>query len=219
MSIFKTTLPVMMGYVPLGAAFGVLAVKTGLSFYYIIALSVFVYAGAGQFLILALFSANASVLTIGVSVFLLNLRHMFYSLSMISSFKDIKFGKWYLIFSLTDETFALLKTTKIEHERKDKIYFIISFLNQIYWIVGTILGSIGANLINVGYKGIEFCLSALFVVLSIELYKESKNTKSLFLAFILGLFGMLFLPSNNMLIITLSVCLFTLIALKRWINE
>lgn len=209
----------MMGYVPLGAAFGVLAVKTGVSFYYILALSMFVYAGAGQFLILALFSANASVLTIGISVFLLNLRHMFYSLSMISSFKDIKFAKWYLIFSLTDETFALLKTAKIEHKQKDKIYFLISFLNQIYWVIGSILGAVGANLVSFSYKGIEFCLSALFVVLSIELYKDSKNQKTLFLAFILGLFGMLFLPSENMLIITLSICLFALMMLKRWVNE
>lgn len=217
--MFKTTLPVMMGYVPLGAAFGVLAVKTGVSFYYILALSMFVYAGAGQFLILALFSANASVLTIGISVFLLNLRHMFYSLSMISSFKDVKFGKWYLIFSLTDETFALLKTSKIEHKQKDKIYFLISFLNQIYWIIGSILGAVGANLVSFSYKGIEFCLSALFVVLSIELYKESKNQKTLALAFLLGLFGMLFLPSENMLIITLSICLLALLVLKRWVNE
>jgi 4-azaleucine resistance transporter AzlC len=206
-----------MGYIPLGIAFGLLAVQVGIAWYYALLMSVFIYAGSAQFLCALLFSQMASLLEIFIAIFLLNLRHFFYGLSMISEFKTLKgVARKYAIFGLTDETFALLKSVKTQKEEKEKAYVTITLLNQIYWVVGTLIGAmLGGSLSSFDFKGIEFALCALFVVLSIELYQRSKDTKVLILSLAIGLFGILYLPPKDMLIISLLICSFFLLILKR----
>lgn len=210
LQIFKTTIPVLMGYVPLGAAFGLLATSMQIPLHYSILMSIVFYAGSGQFLALSLFGAGAGYVETFVSIFLLNLRHSFYGISIMNEYESVKKGKKYLIFSLTDETFALLKTLDIKEDKKDKYFFFISFFNQLYWIIGTIIGALIGAVLPFNYKGIEFSLTALFVVLSIEIYKKNPYKKALILAFLLGFLG-LFLPSSQMLILTLSIALFFII--------
>ena len=155
------------------------------------------------------------MLEIGIATFLLNLRHTFYGLSMISSFKPFSWKKHYLIFGLTDETFALLKTSDIAEQNQEKVYLTITFLNQCYWIIGSVMGALLGNIIPFNYEGIEFSLTALFVVLSIELYKKSKLHKPFFVALIIGLFGMILFPPQKMLILSLCLAAFVLIVFKR----
>jgi 4-azaleucine resistance transporter AzlC len=204
-----------MGYIPLGIAFGLLCVKLGIAWYYAFCMSVFIYAGSAQFLCALLFTQMASLTQIFIAIFLLNLRHFFYGLSMINEFKTVKgFAKKYLIFALTDETFALLKTLELPEEKREKAFVGITFLNQTYWITGTLIGSFGGSLLSFDFKGIEFALCALFVVLGIELYQKSRAKKTLFLSLLIGLFGILYLQPSNMLIISLLLCSFCLITLK-----
>ncbi len=221
LSIVKLTIPVFMGYISVGIAFGLLANQLGFAWYFAFLMSAIIYAGAGQFLALSLFSLKSGYFEIAVSTFLLNLRHSFYGLSMIRAFKDLGWVKKYLIFSLTDETFALLQTmphVKDIHERK-KAYFFISFLNQFYWILGTLAGSLIGNSININYKGIEFALTSLFVVLAIEIYKKYPNKKVFFISILVGIFGIIFLPSSQMLVISLFLCIVLLFLFKNWINS
>lgn len=218
-SIVKLTIPVMMGYIPLGMAFGLLASKLLIPWYYAFAMSLFIFAGAGQFLALTLFASQATILEIGIATFLLNLRHTFYGISMISALKGMGKGKQYIIFGLTDETFALLKTATIHAKEKEKIYTIITGLNQSYWVLGSLIGAVLGNIIPFDYTGIEFALTALFVVLSIELYLKNPSPKPLLIALVIGLAGMVLLPSAKMLIISLSVATGLLIGLRGWINE
>ncbi len=215
LSIFKLTIPVIMGYIPLGMAFGLLLAKLSIPWYYAFLMSTFIYAGAGQFLALTLFASQATILEIGLATFLLNLRHTFYGLSMISSFKNFSWKRHYLIFGLTDETFALLKTSEIAEESREKAYLWITFFNQCYWVIGSIIGALLGNIIPFNYEGIEFSLTALFVVLSIELYKKSKLHKPFLVAMIIGLFGMVFFPPQKMLILSLCLAAFVLIVFKR----
>ena len=142
LAIFKLTIPVMMGYIPLGMAFGLLLSKLLIPWYYAFFMSVFIFAGSGQFLALTLFASQATILEIGIATFLLNLRHTFYGLSMISAFKDFSWKKNYLIFGLTDETFALLKTSDVPEANREKVYLWITFLNQCYWIIGSVVGAL-----------------------------------------------------------------------------
>lgn len=214
--IFKNTIPVAFGYISLAMTYGILAQNAGMPIWAIILASVIVYAGSGQFLLVSLLSAGAGLLEIFVASFLLNLRHMFYALTLLSEILALK-HKFYLIFALTDETFALLKTIKIEPENLDKVYNLTAFLNQIYWLFGTILGIFVANFIKIDYSGIEFCLTALFVVLSVELFKDNRNYKILFLAIFLGIFALSFLPPHFMLIITLISGLVIILGAKKWI--
>lgn len=221
LSIFKLTIPVLMGYISAGMAFGLLAEQLHIPIYYAIFMSVIIYAGAGQFLAITLFASLAGYTEIAIATFLLNLRHSFYGLSMIRAFENMGLVKPYLIFGLTDETFALLQTMphiKDKSKRK-RAYFLITFLNQIYWILGTLLGALVGKAIKINYQGIEFALTALFVVLAIELYKKYPNKKLLALSSLIGLGGMLFLPSSSMLVVSLSVAFILLLTLKGWINE
>lgn len=217
--IIKLTIPVMMGYIPLGMAFGLLATSMAIPWYYAFFMSLFIFAGAGQFLALSLFATQATLLEVGIATFLLNLRHTFYGLSMISAFKDLGRAKHYLIFGLTDETFALLKTATITSDDKARIYTWITALNQSYWVVGSLIGAGLGNIIPFDYTGIEFSLTALFVVLSVELYRKHPSPKPLMLALLIGLSGMVIFPSDKMLILSLSLAAGLLIGLRGWINE
>jgi len=214
-TIVKLTIPVMMGYIPLGMAFGLLLAKLLIPWYYAFFMSVFIFAGSGQFLALTLFASQATILEIGIATFLLNLRHTFYGLSMISAFKDFSWKKHYLIFGLTDETFALLKTNEVDKNERERVYLWITFLNQCYWIIGSVAGAVLGNIVPFNYQGIEFSLTALFVVLSIELYTKNRLHKPFFVALIIGLFGMVFFPPQKMLILSLCLAAFVLIVFKR----
>lgn len=215
LALFKLTIPVLMGYIPLGMAFGLLLSKLLIPWYYALFMSIFIFAGSGQFLALTLFASQATILEIGIATFLLNLRHTFYGLSMISTFKTFSWKKHYLIFGLTDETFALLKTSDVPEANREKAYLLITFLNQSYWIIGSVVGALLGNILPFNYDGIEFSLTALFVVLSIELYKKNRLHKPFFVALIIGLLGMLVFPPQKMLILSLCMAAFVLIVFKR----
>jgi 4-azaleucine resistance transporter AzlC len=217
--IFKLTIPVLMGYIPLGMAFGLLLSKLAIPWYYAFFMSSLIFAGSGQFLALSLFASQATMLEIAIATFLLNLRHTFYGLSMISSFKGFSWKKHYMIFGLTDETFALLKTTEVDKKERERVYFIIAALNHSYWIIGGLIGAILGNILPFNYKGVEFSLTALFVVLSIDLYKKSRLTKSLLLAIIIGFVGMLYFPSDKMLILSLALATVILIVFRKVLDE
>ena len=110
-----------MGYIPLGMAFGLLASSLLIPWYYAFLMSAFIFAGAGQFLALGLFATSATIVEVAVATFLLNMRHFFYSLSLIDTLKSMGVAREYVIFGLTDETFALLKTAKIDKDRKSVV--------------------------------------------------------------------------------------------------
>jgi 4-azaleucine resistance transporter AzlC len=213
------TIPVLMGYIPLGMAFGLLLSSLNMPWYYAFFMSIFIFAGAGQFLALGLFATQATILEIGIATFLLNLRHTFYGLSMISSLKDFSWKKYYVIFGLTDETFALLKTRDIDKKDRERVYLIITALNQSYWVIGSIIGAVLGNILPFDYKGIEFSLTALFVVLSIELYNKSKQHKPFLIALIIGFVGLFIFPSDKMLILSLGLCSVILILFRRSIED
>lgn len=220
-SIFKLTIPVLMGYISAGMAFGLLAEQFHIPSFYALFMSVIIYAGAGQFLAVSLFASMAGYIEIAIATFLLNLRHSFYGLSMIRAFENMGLVKPYLIFGLTDETFALLQTMPHikDRQKRKKAYFLITFLNQIYWIIGTLGGTLVGKSLKINYQGVEFALTALFVVLAIELYKKYPNKKLLYLSLLIGVCGMILLPSSSMLVISLTIAFILLLVLRGWISE
>ncbi len=220
LSILKLTIPVFMGYISAGIAFGILSVKLGLSIYQTILMSLIVYAGAAQFLAVGLFASGTGFIEIFIAIILLNLRHSFYGLSLLRAFRKLGLAKIYLIFGLTDETFAILQTMpKISDTKKrKKAYLLITVLNHIYWIIGGFLGALLGESLKINHEGIGFALTALFVVLAIELYKKSPNKKILILSLMIALFGFLFVPKSYMLVVCIGLALVLLLGLKRWIN-
>jgi 4-azaleucine resistance transporter AzlC len=180
---FEISIPVMMGYSVLGFAFGLLVTSFHYPWYLALLMSVVIYAGALQFLAVGFFYSKLGMIDMFIASIFVNLRQSFYGLSVLKKFKKVGKLKPYLIFGLTDETYALLTTIKEDPRLKSKYYyFYLTLLNHSYWIIGSLMGAIFGSLIKLNTKGLDFSLTALFIVLAIEQYKANKN----FIPFIIG---------------------------------
>ncbi|MEL0615545.1 AzlC family ABC transporter permease [Cobetia marina] len=203
----RQTLPVMFGYIPLGAAFGVLFTQFPLSPWLGLLMSVIILAGAGQFLAVALLGAGAGVTEVAVATLLLNSRHLFYGLSLLERFREAGIAKLYLIFGLTDETYSLLSSLPRSGERDDKaarrndqrLMLRITALNQLWWVLGTALG-LAAGQLTFDSSGIEFALTALFVVLGIEQWYALRERWPFLLGLVITLAGLWVLPHDQLLL-------------------
>jgi 4-azaleucine resistance transporter AzlC len=170
------TLPVFTGYIVLGAAYGILMDSKGFSLLWILVASVFVYAGSMQFVTVALLAVGFDPFGAFLMTLAVNARHLFYGISMLDQYRGIGRMKPYLIFSLTDETFSIVCSAKPPEDVDRKwFYFFISLLDHIYWIVGSLLGGILGGLLPINTKGIDFVLTALFVVILINQWKSATN--------------------------------------------
>ncbi|ANE35988.1 branched-chain amino acid transport protein, AzlC family [Campylobacter iguaniorum] len=216
--IFKITIPAMVGYIPLGIAFGLFGLSFGLDGVLVVLTSLLVYAGSAEFLLVGMISAHAGLLEVFLAIFLINLRHCFYTMALLDDLKALKF-KFYAIFALTDESFAILKAQNYikNVQNYDMAVNLTLFLNQIYWVLGVSIGVfIGKNL-KIDYAGIDFSLTALFVVLSYELYRQNKNYKVLLLGFIIGIAGLFIFSDKFFLMGTLLSATIFLLVFKRWL--
>ena len=165
----RTTIPVFLGYISCGIAFGLVTVNAGYPWWLAPATGILIFAGAGQFLAIPLFAAGTPVLAILATELLLNIRHIVYGLPLINQFKGCRRTKPYLIYALTDETFSLLTTTEVPAGvRAEDYYFMVSLLDQTYWVGGSLIGGLAGAIIPFDMTGVDFALTALFAVLSID---------------------------------------------------
>lgn len=148
---FRDTIPVMTGYLFLGFGFGILAQQNGLSLWWALAMSAFIYAGSMQFVAVTMLSGGTNIFAAALTTLAVNARHLFYGLSMIDRYKSTGKKKPYLIFSLTDETYSLVSQKEPGQDRGN-YYFLVSALDQFYWCFGTLLGAAAGQWIF-GEKG------------------------------------------------------------------
>ena len=177
----RTTIPVFLGYISCGTAFGLITINAGFPWWLSPAMGILIFAGAGQFVAIPLFAANASIPVILVTELLLNIRHIVYGLPLINQYKKCCRFKPYLIYALTDETFSILTTTNIPPDiPAEEYYFYVSILNQFYWVTGSLIGAIAGTMIPFDMTGVDFALTSLFAVLSIDqIQKFFRERKSL----------------------------------------
>ena len=173
---FPYTIPVLTGYLFIGIAFGVMYAEKGYSFLWAILMSLLVYAGSGQYLAVNFFVPGFSFLQVIFLTFMVNVRHIFYGISLLDKFNKMGMKRWYMIFGLTDETYSLLCTTNVpEDVEEDKFLFAISIMNQSYWVLGSAIGAIAGTVLPINSEGIDFAMTALFVVIFIEQWMNKKN--------------------------------------------
>ncbi len=140
---FPRTVPVMVGYLFLGAAFGILLESKGYGFGWAALMSIFIYAGSMQFVAVDLLATGAGFLQVILMTLMVNIRHVFYGISMLGKFRNLGAKKPYMIFSLTDETFSLLCTAEPpKNVDRNWFFFFIALFNQLYWIVGSVVGGL-----------------------------------------------------------------------------
>ncbi len=197
----KATLPVLTGYLAAGFAFGLMYNRIGYDMAFTALTSLFVYTGSGQYLAVDLLSAGASLLNIAIFTFIVNSRHILYGFSMIEKFRPMGKRKWYMIFSLTDETYALLSTLSVPPGLDPgTFYFQIAALNQVYWISGGVLGNLVGEMVKFNYRGVEFAMTAIFVVALVEQWKKPENRRPIFIGLICAAVCLSLFKGGNMLI-------------------
>jgi 4-azaleucine resistance transporter AzlC len=173
---FPYTVPVMTGYLCLGMAFGVLMKTSGYGVFWSVLMSLMCFAGSMQFLTITLLTTVFDPFQAFVLAIMDNARHMFYGLSVLDKYKGLSRVRGFLIFSLTDETFSLVSTLEPPEgvERRD-FYSWLSLLDYAYWVAGSAIGGLLGSLLTFNTTGLDFALTALFVVLFMEQWKKKEN--------------------------------------------
>ena len=172
---FLDTVPVMTGYLFLGFGFGILLNENGYGFLWALAMSGFIYAGSMQYVAVSLMTGGASLLVTALTTLMVNARHIFYGISMVDAYKGAP-KKPYLIFALTDETYSLVSREQVARDPDRHRYcLLVSLFDQIYWVAGSLLGSLAGALIPINYEGIDFVLTALFVTIFVEQWLSTKD--------------------------------------------
>lgn len=173
---FPKTLPIMVGYLFLGAAYGILMSVNGFGIGWALAMSVFVYAGSLQYVGIDLLASAAGPFTAFVMALMINARHLFYGISMLGKYQGMKRGKAYLIFGLTDETFSIVCGDQVPEGISRKwAYLWMTVLDQLYWVAGTLLGAAAGGAVFFDTKGLDFALTALFIMIFTEQWLTQKR--------------------------------------------
>ena len=171
---FPVTVPVLMGYLAIGIAFGLMLQEIGYNFIWAFFMSLTIYAGSGQYLGVTLLGAAASLGTVAVMTLLINFRHLVYGLSMLEKFRGMGPRKLYMIFSLTDETYALLSSARAPVGVDPRnFYFAIALLDQSYWVLGSVIGSLLGAALGFDTTGVDFAMTALFLVIAVGQWRTA----------------------------------------------
>lgn len=173
---FPHTIPVMTGYLCLGMAFGVLLQSKGYGVVWALLMSTFIYAGSMQFVAVGLLTAGFHPLQAALLTLMVNARHIFYGISMLGRFRGLKKEKPYMVFALTDETFSLLVAAEPPEGVERRHFDLgIAVLDHLYWVAGSVAGSLLGSAFAFNTKGIEFVMTALFVVIFLEQWQTRKG--------------------------------------------
>lgn len=199
---FRASLPVFAGYIVLGIGFGILLKTKGYGLLWAALSSVFVYAGSLQYIMVNLIAAGALLITTALTAVMVNARHLFYGISMIDRYKGAGKKKPYLIFALTDETYSLVCSDESVRGVRDRhrYYFFLSMFNQIYWITGSVMGSVLGGLITFSTEGIDFALTALFVTIFVDQWLSTKDHRAALTGVIASVICLLIFGADNFLI-------------------
>lgn len=188
---FSASIPVLFGYLSIGLAFGFLLVQAGIPWGWAPVMSLVIFAGAGQYMAIGMLAGGRSPAEMALAIFLINARHMVYGFSLLDRFAPFGAAKAYLIYGLTDETYALLTTVEPPPEADPRTFDLaVTALNHSYWIGGSLLGALLGAGLPWELPGLDFALTALFVVLLTEQIRSLKRPEP----FLLG--GAFFLTAS-----------------------
>ena len=179
---FPHTVPVLMGYLSIGIVFGWMMSAAGFVPLWSVAMSITIYAGSGQYLGVDLLANATPLADAAFLTLIINFRHLVYGLSMLEKFQGMGWRKLYMIFALTDETYALLAGVEAPEGVDSKgFYFTIAVLDHLYWIAGSLIGAVAGALITINTEGIDFAMTALFLVIAVEQWQSNERHAPVFL--------------------------------------
>lgn len=212
---FPVTIPVLMGYLAIGMAFGLMLESAGYGVGWAFLMSLTIYAGSGQYLGVSLLATGASLPQVAFLTLMINFRHLVYGLSMLEKFRGMGKRKLYMIFSLTDETYALLSSAKApEGVDEHDFYFNIAWMNQSYWIAGSVLGSVLGAALGFDTTGVDFAMTALFLVIAVGQWKAAGSHLPALLGAAATLVSLLAVGKDDMLLPALGIIVLVLTLMR-----
>lgn len=213
---FYKSIPVLAGYIVLGIGFGILLRNAGYGVLWAGAMGLFIYAGSMQYVGVGLLSGGASVLTTIFTTIMVNARHLFYSISMIDSYKGAGKYKPYMIFALTDETYSLLCDGSAPEGEDPNLYrFLVSLFNQSYWVLGCVVGNLLGAVLPFSTAGIEFSMTALFIASFTEQWLTARDHIPALAGILCTFLALLLFGRENFLIPAMLLITLVLTILRR----
>lgn len=214
---FKASLPVMAGYIVLGIGFGILLQSKGYSPVWALLMSLCIYAGSMQYVAVDLLAGGASLIAAALMTVMVNVRHIFYGITMLEKYKHTGVKKPYLIFSLTDETFSLVCSPTLPETVDEHTYYLcVSIFNHCYWVLGSTVGALLGELLPFSFAGIEFSMTALFVVIFVEQWEKTKQHVYALTGLLISVLCLLIFGASDFLIPAMLGITVALFIEKRW---
>jgi 4-azaleucine resistance transporter AzlC len=213
---FPHTLPIFAGFLFIGLTYGMYMNVSGFSFIFPMLMSIFIYAGSVEFVTVNMLLSPFNPIQAFSLALMINARHLFYGISMLDKFKNIGLKKIYLIFGMCDESFSINYSAEIPSDVDRGLFmFFVTLLNQIYWVTGATLGGIFGSLVKFNTEGLDFVMTAMFVVIFIEQWMKDKKHAPHLLGIGLSIVCRLIFGAQNFLIPSMVSILVVLTLLRN----
>ncbi len=217
---FPYTVPILAGFLFLGMTYGVYMNVSGFSFLYPMFMSLTIFAGSMEFVAVSLLLSAFAPLQAFLLTLMINARHLFYGISMLDKYKGTGWKKLYLIFGMCDASFSINCTAQIpEGVDKGWFMFFVTLLNQIYWFTGSTLGGVFGSLIPFNTQGLDFAMTAMFVVIFLEQWGQDRSHTSALLGLGLSALCLVIFGADNFIIPSMLALLVALTLLRRALEQ
>lgn len=212
---FPNTIPILAGFLFLGIAYGIYMNQSGFKFYYPMFMSFIIFAGSVEFATVSWLLGSFDPVNIFFLTLMINARHLFYGLSMLEKYNIPGWKKLYLIYGMCDESFSINATVDVPEDiDKGLFMFFVTMLNQIYWVAGATIGGIFGSFIPFDTKGIEFVMTALFVVIFLENWLKEKDHSASVIGLFISFICLMIFKGTNFIIPSMIIILSVLTLLR-----
>ena len=213
---FPNTIPILSGFLFLGIAYGIYMNQSGFKFYYPMFMSFIIFAGSVEFATVSWLLGSFDPVNIFFLTLMINARHLFYGLSMLEKYNIPGWKKLYLIYGMCDESFSINATVDVPKDiDKGLFMFFVTMLNQIYWVAGATIGGIFGSFIPFDTNGIEFVMTALFVVIFLENWLKEKDHSASVIGLFISFICLTVFKGTNFIIPSMIIIL-SVLTLLRW---
>ena len=212
---FPNTIPILAGFLFLGIAYGIYMNQSGFKFYYPMFMSFIIFAGSVEFATVSWLLGSFDPVNIFFLTLMINARHLFYGLSMLEKYNIPGWKKLYLIYGMCDESFSINATVDVPKDiDKGLFMFFVTMLNQIYWVAGATIGGIFGSFIPFDTKGLEFVMTALFVVIFLENWLKEKDHSASVIGLFISFICLIIFKGTNFIIPSMIIILSVLTLLR-----
>ena len=213
---FPNTIPILAGFLFLGMTYGIYMNVSGFSFWYPCLMSLTIFAGSVEFVAVNLLLGAFHPIQALAMTLMLNARHLFYGISMLDRFRGLGLKKIYLIFGMCDETFSINYTAEIPPDvDRGWFMFFVTLLNHLYWFAGATLGGIFGSFITFNTEGLDFVMTAMFVVIFLEQWLKEERHESSILGIGLSILSLIAFGADGFLIPAMLSILAVLTLLRK----